>query len=43
LGDLDVVRVLILKWILKCRMRGYEHGLFGEMVVCVGNVMNSGV
>jgi len=43
LGDFDVVRVLILKWILKCRMRGFEHSLFGEMAVCVGHGMNSGV
>jgi len=43
LGDFDVVRVLIIKWILKYRKRGYEHGLFVEMAVRVVHAMNSGV
>jgi len=43
LGDFDVVSVLILKWILKCGMRGCEHGLLGEMAVRVGHGMNSDV
>jgi hypothetical protein len=42
MGDLDVLRVLILKWILKHRMRVCERDLFGAMAVCVGYGMNSG-
>jgi len=43
LEDFGAVRFLILKWILKCRMKGCEHGLFGQMAVRVGHGMNSDV